>query len=76
MSDRTRIHVQKNPAGWEAIREGSDRACLVRPTKKQVIEVARKIAKAEQGQLIIHNRSGNRIQKERTYRNDPFPPKT
>lgn len=67
-------HVVKHPEGWAVRREGSDRASAVRPTKEQAVERGKEIAQREQGSIVVHKENG-RIQEERTYGNDPFPPR-
>lgn len=56
------------------MREGGERASATATTKQAAIERARALAKPESGQVIIHGTDG-RIQSERSYGNDPFPPK-
>jgi len=76
MAERTKYHVTKRPDGqWQAKAEGASRASAVTETKEEIIDRARKIAKGKPlGQVVIHKADG-RIQSERTYGKDPFPPK-
>ena len=66
-------HVVTHPDGWAVRREGSERATVVVPTKTEALERAREISQREQGSVVIHGQDG-RIQEERTYGNDPYPP--
>lgn len=74
MSKNHRHHVVPHQSGWAVRREGSDRASAVTPTKDKAVERAREIAEREQGGIVIHGENG-RIQEERTYGPDPFPPR-
>lgn len=73
MSTRNRHHVVTHPDGWAVRREGSDKASAVLPTKDQAVDRAREIAQRERGGVVIHGENG-RIQEERTYGDDPYPP--
>lgn len=73
MSTRNRHHVVTHPEGWAGRREGSDKASAVLPTKDQAVDRAREIAQRERGGVVIHGENG-RIQEERTYGDDPYPP--
>lgn len=69
------FHVTKNPnGGWQVKREGASRASGVHNTKAEAVKAGRTIAKNEKGQLLIHKQNGQ-FQEERTYREDPFPPR-
>jgi len=76
MAKRTKYHVTKRPDGrWQAKEEGASRASMVAHTKAEVVDQARDLAKSKPlGQLFIHKSDG-RIQSERTYGKDPYPPK-
>ena len=76
MSDRKTYHVTKRPDGqWQAKGEGASRASAVTKTKAEAVDRARELANAQRpGQIIIHKSDGA-IQSERTYGNDPYPPK-
>jgi len=75
MSDRKTYHVTKNPDGtWKGKAQGGDRASVVGDTKAEVLSRTIEIAKNQQdSQVIIHKKDG-KIQSERTYGNDPYPP--
>ena len=74
MSNRNRHHVVPHQNGWAVRREGADRASAVTRTKDQAVDRARDIAERERGAVVIHRENGT-IQEERTYGNDPFPPR-
>lgn len=74
MAKNNRIHVTGTRGDWRVVREGGERASATATTKQTAIERARDLAKPESGQIIIHGTDG-RIQSERSYGNDPFPPK-
>jgi len=69
------IHVTPDSkGGWRAEREGSNRAIATGDNKEPVVDRARGVARNEKGSVVIHGRNG-RIQEERTYGPDPYPPK-
>lgn len=74
MANRNRHHVVPHESGWAVRREGADRASTVTRTKEQAVEHARDVAQRERGEVIIHRENGT-IQEERSYGNDPFPPR-
>lgn len=74
MPDKNRIHVTGTRGDWRVVREGNERASATAATKEAAIQRARDLAKPQGGQVIIHGTDG-RIQSERSYGNDPFPPK-
>jgi hypothetical protein len=65
------------PAGegdWKVKRERTDRADSIHENKQDAIDRARELATSGRlGQVVIHNQDG-KIQSERTYRKDPYPP--
>lgn len=74
MPSRTRFDVSHRPDGnWQVKRQGAERASAVFERKSDAIERGRELARSEQGQLVIRGRDG-RIQDERTYGKDPYPP--
>lgn len=72
-SVRKRITVVPNRgAGW-AVKEGR-KVVEQFSRKKEAVQFGRSLAKGvPPSQLIIHKKDG-RIQEERTYGRDPFPP--
>jgi len=60
--------------GWQVKQENAKRALSIHPTKKEAVAEGREIAKKQElGQLKIHKKDGT-IEKEHTYRKDPYPP--
>ena len=53
---------------------GNDRITVITETKKEAVEVARKIAKNNHSELVIHGKDG-KIQDKDSYSNDTIPPK-
>ena len=66
--------VEPRDDGWAGQREGTDRADSVHQAKEPAITRGVELAKAGNGQLRIKGRDGQ-IQDERTYTDDPYPPK-
>jgi hypothetical protein len=73
---RKKYHVTQNPDGtWKGKAQGGQRASVVGGTKAEVLQRTIEIAKNhDSSQVIIHKRDG-KFQEERTYGNDPYPPK-
>lgn len=68
-------HVVHNPdGGWDVKPGGGQRASNHYDKKSDAFEKAREIAKNNERELIIHKKDG-KIQKTRSYGNDPCPPK-
>ncbi|NLV44318.1 MAG: DUF2188 domain-containing protein [Candidatus Hydrogenedentes bacterium] len=74
MSNSKRIHITGTRGNWSGKREGADRASFIIENKQDAIEKGKELASKDRGQLIIHKQNG-RIQEERTYGKDPYPPK-
>lgn len=66
--------VPAQQGGWNIKKDGAQRATKHFDTKVAAISVARKIARNQGTELVIHNRHG-RIQQKDSHGNDPFPPK-
>lgn len=73
---RKKYHVTKSGDGtWKGKVQGGERASVVADTKEEAVRMTIEIAKKQQdSQVIIHKQDG-KIQEERTYGNDPHPPK-
>ena len=67
-------HVVPASGKWAEKGEGNNRNTKITQTQREAIDVARKIARKEQSELIIHGKNG-RIREKDSYGNDPFPPK-
>jgi Uncharacterized protein conserved in bacteria (DUF2188) len=74
MSNKSNIHVVPRNEGWVVRKEASTRATSVHSTQREAVEAARKIAKHQSGELVIHGRDG-RIRDRDSYSSDPFPPR-
>jgi hypothetical protein len=76
MANRKKYHVTPDgEGGWQGKIEGGQRASVKGPTKQDVVDKTKEIAKnTGNSQLIIHDKKGL-IQTEYTYDNDPYPPK-
>ena len=51
-------HVVPHGGDWAVKREGGKRATVVVPTQKEAIDIARKISKKNESELIIHRPDG------------------
>jgi sporulation protein YlmC with PRC-barrel domain len=68
---RAAYHVTPNEeGGWKTVREGVKEPVHTARLKADVVKRARRVAKSEEAQLIIH-RSDGKITEERTYGHDP-----
>lgn len=74
MAKKSNQHVVPNPlGGWAVKREKSERATAILPTKEQAVERARKIAKNQGVELVVHGKDG-KIQTKDSHGKDLFPP--
>ena len=73
---RKQYHVtQRDDGKWQGKATDADRATAVGDTKKEVVARTTQTArKRGDSQVIIHKQDGT-FQEERTYGNDPYPPK-
>ena len=67
-------HVVPQSGRWAVKGDGSKRASKVVSTQKEAIDVARKIARNQGADVVIHGRDG-KIRDKDSYGNDPFPPR-
>ena len=74
MSKKPRIHVVPHEEGWAVKKDNAERASKITETKKAAEDAARKQAKEEKTELVIHGKDG-KIQDSDSYGNDPNPPK-
>lgn len=75
MSIRTTYYVLPHENGWQGKMEGADRASVIGLNKQEIIERTIALARnREPSSVIIHHADGS-FQEERTYGNDPFPPR-
>lgn len=72
---RTIYEVYPSGEKWAVKRRGTERADSTWDTKKEAVDRGVELAKANQpSQLVIKRRDGT-IEEERTYGDDPYPPK-
>lgn len=71
---RKNVHVVPRSGGWAVRREGAERASTVTRTQQQAINAARRIARREHGELVVHGENG-RIREKDSHGKDRFPPK-
>jgi hypothetical protein len=75
MSKRKTHYVSPHDVGWQVKAQGAKRATAVFDTKAEAVKAGVDIASSQPlGQLRIQRQDGT-IQDERTYGDDPFPPK-
>lgn len=68
-------HVVPAPqGGWNVKKGGAERTSNHTNTKKEAIDIARKISQNQGSELYIHGKDG-KIQQKDSHGNDPFPPK-
>ena len=68
-------HVTPHPdGGWQVKGEGNQRATARTDTQKAAADIARTIARNQEGEVFLHGRNGQ-IRERDSYGNDPFPPK-
>ncbi len=66
--------VVKHGDEWAVKGEGNQRATKVTPTQQEAINIAIEIAKRNETEVIVQNRSGQ-IRSKDSYGKDPNPPK-
>jgi hypothetical protein len=70
------VKFDKESEKWKGQAAGSDKASTAGETKQEVIDRMKEIAKNEgNSQLRIYYKDKSGMQEERTYGNDPYPPK-
>lgn len=68
-------HVTPHPnGGWQVKSAGGQRATVRTDIQAEAIEIARKIARNQESELVIHGRNG-RIRDKDSHGHDPYPPK-
>lgn len=68
-------HVTPHSGGGFQVKgAGNLRATKIFDTQREAISFARDIAKNQQSELFIHNRTGQ-IRERSSYGNDPYPPR-
>lgn len=67
-------HVVPHDGQWAVKGEGNQKSTKIVGTQAEAINIARKIAKNQQSELVIHRPNGQ-IRDKDSYGNDPYPPK-
>ena len=67
-------HVVPKGKKWAVKGAGNEKATKVTDTQKEAIEIAKKIAKNEKSEVLIHGKDG-KIRDKNSYGNDNYPPK-
>lgn len=67
-------HVVPRGKQWAVQREGAQRASSLHPTQTAAAAAGRKLAKADETELVIHRPDG-RIRDSDSFGNDPAPPR-
>lgn len=67
-------HVVPHTQGWAVKGSGNQKATSVHRTQREAIGEARRIARIQGSEMLIHGENG-RIRERNTYGNDPHPPK-
>jgi uncharacterized protein YdaT len=67
-------HVVPQSGKWAVKGDGRKRASKVVSTQREAIDVARRIARNQGADVVIHSRDG-KIRDKDSYGNDPFPPR-
>ncbi|MEO8664657.1 MAG: DUF2188 domain-containing protein [Ignavibacteria bacterium] len=71
---RKNQHVVPTSKRWAVKGEGNSRNTFVTKTKEEAISKARRIAKNQKTELVIHSSKGLIVDKD-SYGNDPMPPR-
>lgn len=67
-------HVTPLGDRWQVKGEGNKKATKLFDTQAEAIEYAKKNAKNQKSELVIHKSTGE-IREKNTYGKDPYPPK-
>jgi len=67
-------HVVGRKNKWAVRGAGNSKDTTHHETQSEAIEAARRIARNQGSELLIHNREG-KIRAKNSYGNDPYPPK-
>lgn len=66
--------IPHKTGGWQVKSVGAKKATVVTTTKRDAINIARKISQHQHSELVIHGKNG-RIQQKDSHGYDPFPPR-
>ncbi|MCR8929738.1 DUF2188 domain-containing protein [Priestia megaterium] len=64
----------RKDGGWQVKGAGNSKATSIHDTQKEAIDAAKKIAKNQGQEVVIHGKNGQ-IRAKDSYGNDPYPPK-
>lgn len=64
----------RKDGGWQVKGAGNSKATSIHDTQKEAIDAAKKIAKNQGQEVVIHGKNGQ-IRGKDSYGNDPYPPK-
>lgn len=68
-------HVTPHPdGGWQVKAAGNSKATIKTDTQSEAIDIARRIARNQESELVIHRPNGQ-IRDRDSFGNDPFPPR-
>jgi hypothetical protein len=68
-------HVTPHPeGGWQVKGAGNSKATKKTETQYEAINIAQKISKNQNSELLIHGKNGQ-IREKNSYGNDTFPPR-
>lgn len=73
MAERQNQHVVPRDDGWAVRRAGSSRDTKRFETQEAAIRKARRIARNQGAELLVHGRDG-RIRERSSFGDDPHPP--
>ena len=71
---RKGIWVSPDGGNWKVKTEGGQRATGIFNTKKEAMDRAIDLAKKEKPSQVVIQKQDGKIQEERTYGDDPYPP--
>jgi hypothetical protein len=74
MNRKRSQHVVPSDGKWAVWAAGEKKATRIFETQGAAITVARRIARRQESELVIHARDG-RIREKSAYSKEPFPPK-
>ena len=67
-------HVVSHEGEWAVKGEGNTKSTKITETKAEAIEIAKRIAKKNKSEVVIHKRDGTISDKD-SHGKDPCPPK-
>jgi hypothetical protein len=68
VATESRIHIKKHIEGWQGIREGKAKPIFIAATKAQATKQGLAIALREKGELVVHKRNADEVQREFTFK--------